>query len=180
VGAGIGAGIGWLLRGIGTLLRWIFVVPLVAVWRWVFVPVGRAIGVVLREIGDALGHAWRVAGHVSRAVWRFVGRLLRWVFVDPVRWVYRTVLTPVGHVLRDGVWRPAVQAAKEAGRATRQAIASARRSVREARADVRRMLFGTPKEPVPVPAARREPETPEPRNLGEKNSGSAVSPPVRG
>ncbi|MGE6738123.1 hypothetical protein ACQKIP_45540, partial [Streptomyces sp. NPDC059900] len=181
---GIGAGAAWLLRGIGTVLgalgRWIFVVPAVALWRWVLAPVGRGIAVVAREIFDALGHAWRIAGHISLVVGRFLGRLLRRLFVDPVRWVYRTVLTPVGHVLRDGVWRPAAQAVKDAGRATRQALAAARQSVREARADVRRMLFGAPKErvpagavpvePVAVPVARREPDTPGTRTLGSSTT----------
>ncbi|MGW5862180.1 hypothetical protein ACWFRJ_08410 [Streptomyces sp. NPDC055239] len=181
---GIGAGASWLLRGIGTVLgalgRWIFVVPAVALWRWVLAPVGRGIAVVVREIVGALGHAWRIAGYISLAVGRFLGRLLRWLFVDPVRWVYRSVLAPVGHVLRDGVWRPAAQAVKDAGRATRQALAAARQSVRDARADVRRMLFGAPKgqvpvgaasaEPAPVPVARREPDTPGARTLGSSTT----------
>ncbi len=164
-----------------TLCRWLLVAPVVAVWRWVLAPLGRAVAVVAREIADALGHAWRVAGHLSLVVGRFLAKLLRWIFVEPVRWAYRTILTPVGHVVRDAVWRPAAKAVKEVRRATRQALASARESVRQARADVRRMLFGAPGQPVPVPVpvAWREPGTPEPRNL-EKNNGSAVSPPARG
>lgn len=175
IGAGLmwlGAGIVWLLRGIGfvvgTLLRWIFVVPAVAVWRWVLAPIGRGIAVVAREIGDALGHAWRVAGHVSRAVWRFFGQLLRWIFVSPARWVYRSVLTPAGHAVRDLVWRPAADAARAVGRATRQALATARQSVRQARADVRRALFGGSRERTPVdrvPQARREPDSGRGRTL---------------
>ncbi|MEU1024158.1 hypothetical protein ABZ366_19080 [Streptomyces sp. NPDC005904] len=182
---GIGRGVAWLAGGVwtvlATLFRWIFVVPVVAVWRWVLAPLGRAVAVVAREIGDALGHAWRVAGHLSLVVGRFLAKLLRWIFVEPVRWVYRTLLTPVGHLVRDAVWRPAARAATEVRRATRQALAAARHSVRQARADVRRALFGAPKEAVPVavPAPRRTTDTPEPRNL-EKNSGKAVSPPVRG
>lgn len=177
---GIGAGVGLLSRGIGTLLRWIFVVPAVALGRWVLAPIGRGIAVVVREIGAALGHAWRIAGYVSLAVGRFLWRLLRWLFADPVRWVYRAVLTPVGHALRDGVWRPAAQAVKGARRATRQALAAARQSVRDTRADVRRMLFGTPKEqvpveaasgePMPVPVARREPDTPGARTVGSSTT----------
>ncbi len=61
---------------------------------------GRVLAVVAREVGDD-GHAWRVAGHLSLAVGRFLGRLFRWIFVEPVRWVYRSVLTPVGHIVRD-------------------------------------------------------------------------------
>src|SRR5690606_29421329 len=99
------------------------------------------------------GHAWRVAGHVSRAVGRFLVSLLRWTFVEPARWVYRSVLTPVGHLLRDAVLRPVAEAARSAGRAVRQVLASARASVRQARADVRRALLGTPKEIRPAPPA---------------------------
>lgn len=168
----------WLYRsvltpvghGIATLLRWILVVPAVALWRWVLAPVGRAIAVVAREVGDAFGHAWRIAGHISLAVGRFLGKLLRWIFVEPVRWAYRSILTPVGHVVRDAIWRPAAAAARSVGRTARQALASARDSVRQARADVRRMLFGAPREPVPVPVARREPDAPETRTLGSSTT----------
>ncbi|MGA4841946.1 hypothetical protein [Streptomyces sp. G45] len=145
---GVGLGVWWVLRGIGivvgTLLRWIVVVPAVALWRWVLAPVGRGVALVAREIGDALRHAWRIAGRISRAVGGAVGTLLRWIFVEPVRWVYRTVLTPVGHALRDALWRPTARGARAVGRATRQALGSVRDSVREARADVRRLLFGAP------------------------------------
>ncbi|WP_460065589.1 hypothetical protein [Streptomyces sp. YKOK-I1] len=115
-------------------------------WRWVLVPVGRFLGVLAREVADALGHAWRIAGHLSRAVGRFLATLLRWVFVEPVRWVYRTVLTPVGHAVRDTVLKPAAQAVRAVGRVTRQVLASARETARRTRADARRMLFGEPRE----------------------------------
>ncbi|MFD6436879.1 hypothetical protein [Streptomyces venezuelae] len=184
----VGIGIAWLIRtlvvvpavwlyravltpvgrGVTTLLRWIFVVPLVALWRWVLAPIGRAIAVVAREIADAFGHAWRIAGHISLVVGRFLGTLLRWIFVEPVRWAYRTVLTPVGHVIRDVLWNPVAAAARSVGRTTRRALASARDTVRQARADVRRMLFGAPREAVPV--ARREPDTPETRTLGSSTT----------
>ena len=42
--------------------RVLLVLPALAVWRWVLVPVGRVLAVVAREVGEALGHAWRVAG----------------------------------------------------------------------------------------------------------------------
>ncbi|CAM5456726.1 hypothetical protein [Streptomyces griseomycini] len=136
------------VTGVGTVLyrivRILFVLPALAVWRWILVPVGRVLAVVAREAGEALGHAWRVAGRVSLAVGRFLGTLFRWIFVEPVRWVYRSVLTPVGHVVRDAVLRPAAGAARRAGRAARQALASVRTTVRQARADVRRMLLGEP------------------------------------
>ncbi|QKW06448.1 hypothetical protein HUT18_08575 [Streptomyces sp. NA04227] len=153
--APVGRAIGWavtgLVRGIGTLLRWIFVLPFVALWRWVLRPVGRALLVVAREIGAAFGHAWRVAGHISRAVGRFLWRVLRLVFVEPVRWVYRSVLTPVGHVVRDAVWRPTARAARQVAGGVREAWATARQSARQARAEVRRMLFGDRAEPSPPP-----------------------------
>ena len=143
-------GIAWLagavVTGIGVALYWIarvlLVLPVVALWRWVLAPIGRVLAVIGREVWDALGHAWRIAGHISLAVGRFLGTLFRWIFVEPVRWVYRSVLTPVGHVVRDVVLRPVAEAARSVGRITRAALASARESVRQARADFRRMLFG--------------------------------------
>ncbi|MFF5155769.1 hypothetical protein ACFY3N_05795 [Streptomyces sp. NPDC000348] len=169
-------GLLWLVTtvvtGIGTGLYWItrilLVLPALAVWRRVLVPVGRVLAVVAREAGDALGHAWRVAGRLSLAVGRWLGTLLRWVFVEPVRWVYRSVLTPVGHVVRDTVLRPLGDAARAAGRATRQALAAARASVRRARADFRRTLFGAPAGAPRKPQLthRREPTGPEARTLG--------------
>jgi hypothetical protein len=181
--APVGRGIAWTARGLGWLVRMIFtgmgtaaywtgrvllVLPALALWRWVLVPVGRVLAVIGREIGEALGHAWRVAGHISLAVGRFLGRLFRWIFVEPVRWVYRTVLTPVGHVVRDAILRPVAEVARGVGRATRQALAAARESARQARADFRRMLFGTSPEPQPV--ARREPGAGETRTLGSSTT----------
>ncbi|WP_458244149.1 hypothetical protein [Streptomyces sp. MAI_2237] len=165
-------GLAWLVgtvaTGIGVALYWIarvaLVLPALALWRWVLVPVGRVLAVVAREVGDALGHAWRVAGRISLAVGRALAALFRLVFVEPVRWVYRTVLTPVGHAVRDVVLKPAAALARSVGRATREALAAARESVRQARADFRRMLFGEPE-----PAGRidrREPSGHETRTLG--------------
>ncbi|MFE6407888.1 hypothetical protein ACFVOR_13230 [Streptomyces sp. NPDC057837] len=171
-----GKGLVWLVSGIvtgvGTALYWIarilFVLPAHALWRWVLTPVGRALAVVGREVGDALGHAWRVAGHLSLAVGRFLGTLLRWIFVEPARWAYRTLLTPVGHAVRDHVLRPAAEAARGAGRAVRQALAAARATARQARADVWRTLFGERGRPAPV--ARREPSGREARTLGSSTT----------
>ncbi|MEU8794695.1 hypothetical protein [Streptomyces sp. NPDC048643] len=165
-------GIVWVVRmillGIGAVLYWtarvLLVLPALALWRWVLVPVGRALAVVGREVGEALGHAWRVAGHISLAVGRFLGRLLTWTLVDPARWAYRTVLTPVGHTVRDLVLKPAAEAARSAGRTARQALAAARDGARQARADFRRLLLGPPREPqlVTAPESRPAP-APEPR-----------------
>ncbi|MER6343000.1 hypothetical protein ACWC10_05405 [Streptomyces sp. NPDC001595] len=159
----------WVLLPLGRAVAWtvhwtlrvLFVLPAVAVWRWILVPVGRVLAVVAREVGTALGHAWRIAGHISLAVGRFLATLFRWIFVEPVRWVYRTVLTPVGHAVRDAVLRPVAQAARGVGRAARHALDSARESVRQARRDVRRMLFGE---------ARREPVPVEARTLGRSTT----------
>ncbi|MFF9377974.1 hypothetical protein ACF1BB_25975 [Streptomyces griseoluteus] len=161
-----------LVTGAGTVLYWtarvVFVLPALALWRWVLVPVGRVLAVVAREVADALGHAWRVAGHLSRVVSRALGTLFRWIFVEPARWVYRTVLTPVGHVVRDVVLRPAARAAREVGRVTRLTLAAARETLRETRRDVRRALFGEPRQPAEVD--RREPPARDPRTLGSSTT----------
>ncbi|MFF7983568.1 hypothetical protein ACFZDK_31385 [Streptomyces sp. NPDC007901] len=152
----VATGVAWLLDQLATALAWIarvlLVLPALALWRWILTPAGRVLGIALREIGDALGHAWRAAGYVARAAGRVLATLFRWIFQEPARWVYRTVLTPVGHVVRDLVLRPAAQAARAVGRA-----------VGQARADLRRALFG---EPVPPAAVhRREPVARDTRTL---------------
>ncbi|HEY8981186.1 MAG TPA: hypothetical protein VIU15_16540, partial [Streptomyces sp.] len=181
--APVGRGIGWCAQGVwrGVVLlgtgvwlalywtvRVLLVLPAVALWRWVLVPVGRVLGVVLREVGDALGHAWRIAGYVSLAVWRFLVGVFRWVVVEPVRWVYATVLTPVGHAVRDAVLRPVADAVRSVGRVTRQVLAAARETARQTRADLRRALFGGPREREAV--ARREPGGGEGRTLGRSTT----------
>ncbi|MER7191703.1 hypothetical protein ACH4A4_17090, partial [Streptomyces flaveolus] len=171
-----GRGIAWCLRmvvtGVGTALYWtariLLVLPALALWRWVLAPVGRGLAAVGREVGAALGHAWRIAGHVSLAVGRFLGTVFRLLVGDPARWVYRTLLTPVGHVVRDAVWRPAADASRAVGRAVRQALADVRGSVRRARADVRRALFGESAKKPPV--ARREPSAAKARTLGSSTT----------
>lgn len=115
-----GRGLGWLPGVLGTgvamalywALRVLIVLPALAPWRRVLAPVGRFLAVVTREVGDALGHAWRIAGRISRAVGRVLGTLFRWIFVEPLRRVYRNVLTPVGHLVRDAVLRPAAEGAR--------------------------------------------------------------------
>ncbi|WP_210744083.1 hypothetical protein [Streptomyces sp. SS52] len=171
-----GSGVLWCLgkvvTGIGAVLYWtlriLLVLPALAVWRWVLAPVGRALAVVGRELLDALGHAWRIAGHLSRAVGRALAALFRWTVAEPARWVYRSVLTPVGHAVRDTVLRPLAEAARAAGRAGRQALRSARLSVRQARADLRRTLFGEPERTPSVD--RREPSGAKARTLGSSTT----------
>jgi len=82
--------------------------------------------------------------------------------------VYREVLTPVGHLVRDVVLRPVAEAARSVGRITRATLASARQSVREARADFRRVLFGEPRQREAV--ARREPTAADTRTLGRSTT----------
>ncbi|MFI8487315.1 hypothetical protein [Streptomyces rubrogriseus] len=171
-GRQVARGVGLVVTGIGFVLYWtvrvLLVLPALAVWRWVLAPLGRVLAVVGREVADALGHAWRIAGHLSLAVGRFLGALLRWTVAEPARWAYRSVLTPVGHAVRDTVLRPLAEAGRGVGRATRQALATARVTVRQARADVRRMLFGAPAERNPVD--RREPSAVEARTLGSSTT----------
>jgi hypothetical protein len=153
-------GVLWLVRtgaaGVGFVLYWtvrlLLVLPALALWRWLLRPVGRALVVVGRELAAALGHAWRVAGRVSLAVGRFLRVLLRWTVAEPARWAYRRVLTPVGHLVRDAVLRPAAEAARGVGRVARQA-----------RADLRRALFGEPAKRRE--AVRREPGADAARTL---------------
>ncbi|MGI5398940.1 hypothetical protein ACQEVG_05670 [Streptomyces sp. CA-135486] len=137
----LGHGIAWLLTVIGRGIVW----PWVALWRYVVVPVvtyGLVVPVVWiyrhilapvgREIAAAVGVAWRIAGYISRAVGRAIKWLARNLVGRPVRWFYQSVCTPVGHAVRDTLWRPARKAAVEAGRAARGALQAARETVRAA------------------------------------------------
>ncbi|MFG2716772.1 hypothetical protein ACGFW5_00460 [Streptomyces sp. NPDC048416] len=172
------AGLAAAGRGLAALGTLLLVVPAVWLYRAVLAPLGRAVLVVVREIGAAFGHAWRAAGFVSRAVGRAV-KWLGWNVVGrPVRWVYVTLLTPVGHAVRDAVLRPlgraaravgraAGEAARSAGRAARQALASARHTVRTARQDAWRALVGGPP---------REPAEHRARTLGSTTTASGAVP----
>ncbi|MFD4571191.1 hypothetical protein ACFWNK_14380 [Streptomyces sp. NPDC058417] len=150
--------LGWLLRYLVLVpARWLYAYVLAPLGRglaWLLAPVGRVLLVVLAEVADALGYGWRIAGRVSRAVGRLLGTLFRWTVADPARWVHRTVLTPVGHVLRDLVLRPV-------GRIARRALDTAREAVRQARSDVRRALSG-------APGRRTDPPPGEPSELGTR------------
>ncbi|MGW4288602.1 hypothetical protein ACWEIK_16890 [Streptomyces sp. NPDC004673] len=183
--APVGRGLAWLVRYLLVVpARWLYlrvlmpalywtlrvllVLPALALWRWVLAPVGRVLAVVAREVADALGHAWRIAGRLSLAVGRALGTLFRWIFVEPARWVYRTILTPLGHAVRDAVLRPAARVAREVGRVTRLTLAAARDTLRETRRDLRRALFGDPRQPLAVD--RREPPARDPRTLGDSTT----------
>ncbi|HET9381713.1 MAG TPA: hypothetical protein VFP69_12890 [Streptomyces sp.] len=160
--------LGRVVGGVGLCLyrltRVLVVLPLRALWRHLLVPAGRLLALIGTEVRDALGHAWRIAGRISLAVGRLLAALFRWILVEPVRRVYRTVLTPLGHVVRDAVLRPAAAAARHVGRTVRQVLAVARDSARQARADLRRALFGTPRQKTV--ADRRELAGHDTRTLG--------------
>ncbi|MEV6578314.1 hypothetical protein AB0M92_09135 [Streptomyces sp. NPDC051582] len=125
----------YVLTPVGQALAWTGAV----FYRYLLRPVGLGVyRYLLAPLGQALVWAWHVAGRIVRAVWRGV-RLVGWVLVGwPAAQVYRHLLTPVGHVVRD-VWR------------------TVRNTVREVRAEVRRALFGGP---------GREPARSRARTLG--------------
>ncbi|MFH9866246.1 hypothetical protein ACH4NT_09185 [Streptomyces lydicus] len=167
--APVGRAVGWVLTGVVTVLaalvRWIVLVPAVALWQYVLGPALGALAtvltVVVREVADALGHCWRVAGAISRAVGRFLGAVLRRLVVEPLRGAYRHVLTPLGHAVRDGVWRP-----------VRRALRGVRETVRQARGEIRRALFGTP---APERRSAAVPPHREPGGRGTRTLGSSTT-----
>ncbi|MFK0219915.1 hypothetical protein ACIQWN_17185 [Streptomyces vinaceus] len=141
--ARVGRGLAWagavvhryVLTPAGQALAWTGA----AFYRYLLRPLGLGVyRYLLAPIGQALVWAWHVAGRIVRAVWRGV-RLVGWVLIGlPAAQLYRYVLTPVGHVVRD-VWR------------------TVRNTVREVRAEVRKALFGGP---------AREPARSRARTLG--------------
>ncbi|MFB7359846.1 hypothetical protein [Streptomyces gardneri] len=165
IGKGLATGLTWILKGLAAGLMWLgkvlLVIPAVFLYRWVLTPVGRVLAVIGREIAAALAVCWRIAGYISLAV----GRALKWLAWNllgrPVSWFYRSVATPVGHFVRDAVWRPAKKAAVETGRAVREALASAAETVRRARRDAWHALVGGERRPEPVNAPQGQA-----RNLG--------------
>ncbi|MFF8897449.1 hypothetical protein ACF082_08180 [Streptomyces lydicus] len=167
--ASVGRAVGWVLTGVVTVLaalvRWIVLVPAVALWRYVLGPALGALAtvltVVVREVADALGHCWRVAGAISRAVGRFLGVVLRRLVAEPLRWAYRHVLTPLGHAVRDGVWRP-----------VRRALRGVRETVRQTRGEIRKALFGTP---APERRSAAVPPHREPGGRGTRTLGSSTT-----
>ncbi|MER7149628.1 hypothetical protein [Streptomyces lydicus] len=167
--APVGRAVGWVLTGVVTVLaalvRWIVLIPAVALWRYVLGPVLGALAtvltVVVREVADALGHCWRVAGAISRAVGRFLGAVLRRLVAEPLRWAYRHVLTPLGHTVRVGVWRP-----------VRRALRGVRETVRQTRGEIRKALFGTP---APERRSGAVPPHREPGGRGTRTLGSSTT-----
>ncbi|CAM5233506.1 Integral membrane protein OS=Streptomyces tendae OX=1932 GN=F3L20_26385 PE=4 SV=1 [Streptomyces tendae] len=87
---------------------------------------------------------------------RALAAFFRWTLVKPARWVYRTVLTPVGHAVRDAVLRPVAEAARSVGRVTRDALRSVRVTARQVRRDVRRAL-GMPAGPAGIGTREKRP-----------------------
>ncbi|ARP70208.1 hypothetical protein LK07_10930 [Streptomyces pluripotens] len=100
-----------------------------------------------------------------------LGALVRWIFVEPERWVHRSVRsvrTPVGQTVRKAVLRPAARGVRAAGRGAREVLATARDRVRQACAGLRRMLFGDSRQPAAVD--RREPSGSAARSLGSSTT----------
>ncbi|MFB6631760.1 hypothetical protein ACFCWY_17825 [Streptomyces sp. NPDC056362] len=112
-----------VLKALWWVVDLLVVTPLRWLWQYVLAPVGRAVGAVLAR-------AWRVAGRISAALGRLIGLVLWHAVGRPLVWAYRVILTPIGHVLRTWVWRPAAAAA---------------RAVRAAAREVRAALFGAPR-----------------------------------
>lgn len=164
---GIVVPLGWVYRqlltplghGLARLVVTLLGAPVVWVCRHILAPVGR-------EIAAAIGVAWRIAGYISRAVGRAIKWLARNLVGRPVRWFYQGLCTPVGHFVRDALWRPARKAAVEAGRAARAALRAAGETVRAARA----VLVGKDRAPEP-----RKPVVRQARTLGSTTTVSGVA-----
>lgn len=94
----------WLLKPVLVALAvaasfagtYLLLVPLTWLWHRVLRPVGRVLLDVLRPVGRALAWAWHASGRVLAVLGRWASA--------PFRWVYRAVLTPVGHAAR-AAWR---------------------------------------------------------------------------
>ncbi len=171
----LGSALAAAARGLWTALKWtgrtLVAVPARWLYGAVLTPLGRAVAWsvrtllvrpvlwLAREAGAALGICWQVAGYVSRAL----GRAVKWLAWNalgrPLARAYRTVMTPVGHWLRDDVWRPARRAAAEAGRSAREALSTARTAFRDTRRDLWRGLVGSPQRP-PAPTRPAEASAP--------------------
>ncbi|MFI6287756.1 hypothetical protein ACIBCM_23930 [Streptomyces sp. NPDC051018] len=176
--------LGLLIAGIGRATGWIFVYLLFKPLAWVVLqllapPLGRLWRRVLKpvgaEIAAAIGVAWRIAGYLTRALGDGLLWLLRTLVTRPARWFYQNVCVPVGHTVRDVIWRPVKRAAIEAGEATRSAFRSAREAVGQARQSAWRALGGGKRVPEPV-----EPVVPPARTLGRKTTvpGTAAGPEI--
>ena len=104
----------WAWRMLGRLFSWIarilFVIPALALYRYLLRPIGQAIAALWRFTARGLRWLWRTlvvaparvvkdtvlvpAGQVIRATWRVTVR-------DPARWVRRSVLSPIRQTVRD-------------------------------------------------------------------------------
>lgn len=134
--AALGTALGWLaehlvrpvaraLAALGAAVGGVALAVLRALWH-------RGLGAVLHALGVPVAWAWHAAGRVLA----LLGRVLTRPFV----WLYRRVLTPVGHAIR-GVWRAVVLAPWRAVRRTTSAtLATVRASVRDARRQVTEQL----------------------------------------
>ena len=103
---GLGRGIGWTLGTLGRGIAWLVGHLVVAPARWVhrslLTPVGHALAWLAVVLGKVL-FVWPWVG-----LWRYVVvPVVTYGLVVPVAWVYRQVLTPLGHGivrLAAGLW----------------------------------------------------------------------------
>ncbi|GLZ09142.1 hypothetical protein Acsp03_66080 [Actinomadura sp. NBRC 104412] len=117
----------WAWRMLGRLFSWtariLFVIPALALYRYLLRPLGQAIA----------------------ALWRFTARGLRWLWrtlvVTPARVVKETVLVPAGQVLR-AAWRVTVR--DPARWVSRSVLSPIRQTVRDVRLQFRRAFRGRP------------------------------------
>lgn len=111
---------------------------------------------------------------ISRALGRALAWLLRTLLVAPLAWSYRTLCTPVGHAVRDWVWKPARIAAAATGRAVRGTLRTARDAVRQARRDAWRAFTGRPVNGRPANPEVGGPGRVTARTLGEEHHATPV------
>lgn len=108
----LGHCLSWLLRTLvvtplAWLWRWLVVpvwrygvvAPVVWLYRYVLTPVGRGIAWVGAGLGVGLAWVARGIGMVVSAIGTALVRVGLILFVLPVGWFYRRVLTPIGHAV---------------------------------------------------------------------------------
>ncbi|WP_433331869.1 hypothetical protein [Spirillospora sp. CA-294931] len=103
----------WTMSGrfLAVVARYLFVLPALALWRY-----------VLRPVGLGIRGVWNLAARLLRWVWRtLVVAPFRAVVVQPARWVRRSVLHPARMVMRDA-WRVAVREPARAVAATSREV----------------------------------------------------------
>ncbi|TXS55144.1 hypothetical protein [Streptomyces sp. t39] len=140
----LGAGVRWCAVGVGRVLGVLFVVPLVAVWRYVVVPVvtyglvvpsvwvyrrvltpfGQGLAWAARCLGAGVARLGRAvaagAGWSVRAIAAVLALVVTALLVAPAGWLWRRVVVPVGREIGAALhiaWRVAGHVSRAAGRA---------------------------------------------------------------